>query len=82
VPGKSSAIIFRTGQVWHPMGIPSGLARRLNTPAEANPAAAVHVAALFRNSLLDVFDMIASSDSANEQKISDLQTAFSAALRG
>src|SRR5215813_10383002 len=26
VPGKSLAIIWRTGQVWHPMGRPRGLA--------------------------------------------------------
>ena len=36
VPGKSFAIISRTGQVWHPIGIPSGLARSSRHPPQEN----------------------------------------------
>src|SRR5580700_3936399 len=61
VPGKSLAIISLTGQVWHPMGMPSGSARSCSVPAETNPAAAVYVAALFRKSLLEITDIDASS---------------------
>src|SRR5580704_11156100 len=61
VPGKSLAIISLTGQVWHPMGIPSGSARSGSVPAETNPEAAVYVAALFRKSLLEITDIDASS---------------------
>jgi hypothetical protein len=40
------------------MGMPSGLARSFSAPAETNPAAAAQVAALCKNSLLDIADMI------------------------
>src|SRR5690242_8743337 len=40
VPGKSRAIILRTGYVWHPIGRPSGFARNGNN-ADTDPAAAV-----------------------------------------
>src|SRR5215470_4325646 len=57
VPGKSLAIISRTGHVWHPIGIPSGLACSSKPPAEIKPAAAAWVAALLTNSLLDISDI-------------------------
>src|SRR6266446_250777 len=54
VPGKSLAIISRTGQVWHPMGRPRGLARSSRAPRETRPAAAAFVAEYLRNSLLEM----------------------------
>src|SRR5216683_2591230 len=54
VPGKSLAIISRTGQVWHPMGKPRGLARSSRAPRERRPAAAAFVAEYLRNSLLEM----------------------------
>src|SRR5580765_7507425 len=54
VPGKSFAIISRTGQVWHPMGIPSGSARRSTAAAEIRPVAAMQVALSLTNSRLEI----------------------------
>ena len=51
VPGKSFAIIVRTGQVWHPIGIPKGLARSLVAWDASSPASATLVPALVKNSL-------------------------------
>src|SRR5690242_7655813 len=42
VPGKSAARFARTGYVWHPRGIPSGLPGRLFANAAAAPAAAMN----------------------------------------
>src|SRR5271169_2801211 len=61
VPGKPLAIISLTGHVWHPMGKPRGSARSSSALAERNPAAAEYVAALLRNSLLEIADIGASS---------------------
>src|SRR5258708_32966069 len=60
VPGKSLAIISLTGQVWHPMGMPSGLARSSEEVKERNPAAAALVAAFLTNSLLEIAGMVVS----------------------
>src|SRR5712664_1960744 len=57
VPGKSLAIISLTGHVWHPIGMPSGLARSSSAHAERKPAAATFVAAFFKNSLLETADI-------------------------
>src|SRR5215471_17105690 len=54
VPGKSLAIISRTGQVWHPMGKPRGLACSFITPAERSPATAACVVATLQKSLLEI----------------------------
>jgi len=55
------AIMSLTGQVWHPMGMPSGLARRRSAPAAARKLAALAVAPAFlRNVLLEIADMDAS----------------------
>src|SRR5690348_15827426 len=62
VPGKSLAIISRTGHVWHPMGRPRGLARSSNAPVESTPAAAADFAVVFINSLLDISRMATSSE--------------------
>src|SRR5215467_3703632 len=59
VPGKSLAIISLTGQVWHPIGRPSGLARSSIMPAERSPAApatATCVMVVCTNSLLVIAD--------------------------
>src|SRR5262252_5932538 len=63
VPGKSLAIISRTGQVWHPIGRPSGLARSSRAPAapvDNRPATAACLPVVFRNSLLVVVDICPS----------------------
>ena len=63
VPGKSLAIISRTGQVWHPIGMPSGFACSLKTPAEIRPIAADCAAATLQKSRLEIASMNASLDS-------------------
>src|SRR5436309_15900795 len=60
VPGKSLAIISRTGQVWHPIGMPSALARSCTTLADRKPAATVCTAAILQNSLLESVGIDAS----------------------
>src|SRR3954463_4578046 len=40
VPGKSFAIMSRTGQVWQPIGMPNGLARSFSAPVVSKPSAA------------------------------------------
>src|SRR6476469_11038290 len=58
VPGKSFAIISRTGQVWHPRGKPRGLARSMRPPfAITVPNTALDEAALM-NFLLDICDTL------------------------
>ena len=54
VPGKSWPICVRTGYVWHPIGIPSGVAPNTRAPAEINPVTAVLAAALLKKSLLEL----------------------------
>jgi hypothetical protein len=46
--------MFRTGYVWHPMGMPKGLPRNSRPPAEINPAAAAPFAAFLKNALLEI----------------------------
>src|SRR5262245_20443828 len=48
-----SLIIWRCGQVWLPMGSPSGLAANSAAPATRNPATAASVAVFRRNSRRD-----------------------------
>jgi hypothetical protein len=76
VPGKSLAIISLTGQVWQPMGMPSGLARRRNAPTVARtPAVAACAAPFLRNARLEIADMCASVylNTHNVLSISDKQ---------
>jgi len=47
------AIIARTGYVWHPMGMPSGLAQSSRALADSNPAATVSAATVLKNALLE-----------------------------
>src|SRR5438132_4990964 len=81
VPGKSLAIICRTGQVWHPMGMPSGLALRSKAAAERNPAAAALVAAFLRNSLLEISSIDVSFDAFNFITRDSLEFPASSTLR-
>src|SRR6185503_14507265 len=48
-----SLIIARWGQVWLPIGSPSGLARISAAPAARNPATAASVPVFFKNSRLE-----------------------------
>src|SRR5579863_5885526 len=57
VPGKSSAIMARTGHVWQPMGRPRGFAPSSSVPAESAPATAAPVADFLKNSLLEIADI-------------------------
>jgi hypothetical protein len=60
VPGKSLAIIFLTGQVWHPMGMPRGFARSPFAAANKIPAALVSTVAVLKKFLLEIADILAS----------------------
>src|SRR5579863_4769254 len=66
VPGKSLAIMARTGHVWQPMGSPSGLAASSSAPAESTPATAAPVAEDLKNSLLEIAGMEVSSPAKME----------------
>src|SRR6266566_9526670 len=57
VPGKSLAIISRTGQVWHPIGSPNGFARSSRAPAQSALATAACFAVFLTNSLLVIVDI-------------------------
>src|ERR1700722_16649784 len=57
VPGKSLAMPSLTGQVWQPIGRPSGLAWSSKVAADKRLAAAALVAAFFMNALLDRSDI-------------------------
>ena len=59
--GKSCLIIARCGQVWLPMGSPSGLARKSVAHAARNPATAASAAVFRKNSRLDIAGMHLSS---------------------
>jgi len=56
VPGKSLAMLSRTGQVWHPMGRPRGLACALRGRDARIDAAAVDLRKVRR----DLLDIVAS----------------------
>src|SRR5205807_4169911 len=60
VPGKSLAIISRTGQVWHPIGSPNGFAPSSTAPAQSALATAACLAVLLTNSLLVIVDICPS----------------------
>src|SRR5438045_3735461 len=60
VPGKSLAIIRRTGHVWQPMGRPNGSARRLRAPAARAPDTTAFAEVFFKNSLLEIADIRSS----------------------
>jgi hypothetical protein len=59
VPGKSFAIMLLTGQVWQPMGRPSGFARSL-WPDKKMPVAAAALAFPMKSRL--VMSGMVSSD--------------------
>src|SRR5438094_7779635 len=58
VPGKSLAMLWRTGQVWQPMGRPRGLARALRGREARIDAAAVDLRKVRR----DWLDIVASGE--------------------
>src|SRR5579864_2605102 len=74
VPGKSLAIISRTGQVLQPIGSPSGSACSFNAPAETKPTAAAEVVAALQNSLLEIADMEASCVDSRQLQFPSLAT--------
>src|ERR1700728_2991052 len=54
VPGKSLAIIARTGHVWHPMGRPRGSACSMRPPVDRIAPTTALDDAVLMNSLLDI----------------------------